>query len=149
LNTVTDLEVLEAKDGDRVINGRVLVAPGGRHMQLKRSGAQYVVEVRDGPLVNHHKPSVDVLFKSVAHCAGRNAIGAIFTGMGEDGARGLLEMRKSGAVTLAQDEASCVVYGMPKAAAELGAAQHVVALQDMADTLIQLGGVARPLKLGA
>ncbi|MFY7864072.1 protein-glutamate methylesterase/protein-glutamine glutaminase [Roseateles sp.] len=149
LNTVTDLEVLEAKDGDRVINGRVLVAPGGRHMQLKRSGAQYVVEVRDGPLVNHHKPSVDVLFKSVAHCAGRNAIGAIFTGMGEDGARGLLEMRKSGAVTLAQDEASCVVYGMPKAAAELGAAQHVVALQDMADTLLQLGGVARPPKFGA
>ncbi|MCV2368485.1 protein-glutamate methylesterase/protein-glutamine glutaminase [Roseateles oligotrophus] len=142
LNTVTDLEVIEAKDGDRVINGRVLVAPGGRHMQLKRSGAQYVVEVRDGPLVNHHKPSVDILFKSVAHCAGRNAIGAIFTGMGDDGARGLLEMRKSGAMTLAQDEASCVVYGMPKAAAELGAAQHVVALSDMAAVLLKLSGMA-------
>jgi two-component system chemotaxis response regulator CheB len=142
LNTVTDLEVLEAKDGDRVINGRVLVAPGGRHMQLKRSGAQYVVEVRDGPLVNHHKPSVDILFKSVAHCAGRNAIGAIFTGMGDDGARGLLEMRKAGAMTLAQDEASCVVYGMPKAAFELGAAQHVVALSDMAAALLKLSGMA-------
>jgi two-component system chemotaxis response regulator CheB len=142
LNTVTDLEVMEAKDGDRVINGRVLVAPGGKHMQLKRSGAQYVVEVRDGPLVNHHKPSVDILFKSVAHCAGRNAIGAIFTGMGDDGARGLLEMRKAGAMTLAQDEASCVVYGMPKAAFELGAAQHVVALSDMAAVLLKLSGMA-------
>ncbi|MEJ6006429.1 chemotaxis response regulator protein-glutamate methylesterase [Paucibacter sp. AS339] len=149
LNTVTDLEVMEAKDGDRVINGRVLVAPGGRHMQLKRSGAQYVVEVRDGPLVNHHKPSVDVLFKSVAHCAGRNAIGAIFTGMGDDGARGLLEMRKAGAMTLAQDEASCVVYGMPKAAAELGAAQHVVALSEMAAALLKLSGVAGGVRLEA
>jgi two-component system chemotaxis response regulator CheB len=142
LNNVTDLDVKEAKDGDRVINGRVLVAPGGRHMQLKRSGAQYVVEVRDGPLVNHHKPSVDILFKSVAHCAGRNAIGAIFTGMGDDGARGLLEMRKAGAMTLAQDEASCVVYGMPKAAVELGAAQHVMALSDMAAALLKLSGMA-------
>lgn len=138
LNSMSELEVLEAKDGDRVINGRVLVAPGGRHMQLRRSGAQYVVEVRDGPLVNHHKPSVDVLFKSVAQCAGRNAIGAIFTGMGEDGARGLLEMRKAGASTLAQDEASCVVYGMPKAAAEMGAAQHVVALSAMPAALLRL-----------
>lgn len=138
LNSMSELEVLEAKDGDRVINGRVLVAPGGRHMQLRRSGAQYVVEVRDGPLVNHHKPSVDVLFKSVAQCAGRNAIGAIFTGMGEDGARGLLEMRKAGATTLAQDEASCVVYGMPKAAAEMGAAQHVVALSAMPAALLRL-----------
>ncbi|PND40060.1 chemotaxis response regulator protein-glutamate methylesterase [Paucibacter aquatile] len=145
LNSITELEVLEAKDGDRVINGRVLVAPGGRHMQLKRSGAQYVVEVRDGPLVNHHKPSVDVLFKSVAHCAGRNAIGVIFTGMGDDGARGLLEMRKSGAATLAQDEASCVVYGMPKAAAELGAAQQVLPLSDIAPTLLRLNGVVAGL----
>lgn len=142
LNTMSDLEVLEAKDGDRVINGRVLVAPGGRHMQLKRSGAQYVVEVRDGPLVNHHKPSVDVLFKSVAQCAGRNAIGAIFTGMGDDGARGLLEMRKAGASTLAQDEASCVVYGMPKAAADLGAAQHIVSLTAAPAALIKLSGLA-------
>ncbi len=146
LNSVTELEVLEAKDGDRVINGRVLVAPGGRHMQVKRSGAQYVVEVRDGPLVNHHKPSVDVLFKSVAHCVGRNAIGAIFTGMGDDGARGLLEMRKSGAVTLAQDEASCVVYGMPKAAADMGAAQHVVPLAEMAAAVLRLSGVSHAAK---
>ncbi|MCV2421864.1 chemotaxis response regulator protein-glutamate methylesterase [Paucibacter sp. DJ2R-2] len=140
LDSICALEVLEAKDGDRVINGRVLVAPGGRHMQLRRSGAQYVVEVRDGPLVSHHKPSVDVLFKSVAQAAGRNAIGAIFTGMGEDGARGLLDMRRAGASTLAQDEASCVVYGMPKAAAELGAAEHIVALSDMPLTLQALAG---------
>ncbi|MCV2349992.1 chemotaxis response regulator protein-glutamate methylesterase [Paucibacter sp. Y2R2-4] len=149
LNSITELEVMEAKDGDRVINGRVLVAPGGRHMQLKRSGAQYVVEVRDGPLVNHHKPSVDVLFKSVAHCAGRNAVGAIFTGMGDDGARGLLEMRKAGAMTLAQDEASCVVYGMPKAAAELGAAQQILPLSEIPATLLRLSGVASALRPNA
>lgn len=142
LNSMSELEVQEARDGDRVINGRVLVAPGGRHMQLRRSGAQYVVEVRDGPLVNHHKPSVDVLFKSVAQCAGRNAIGAIFTGMGEDGARGLLEMRRAGATTLAQDEASCVVYGMPKAAAEMGAAQHIVELSAMPAALVKLCNLA-------
>lgn len=135
LSQSTELEVLEARDGDRVLNGRVLLAPGGKHMRLRRSGAQYQVEVRDGPLVGHHKPSVDVLFKSVAQVAGRNAIGALFTGMGEDGARGLLAMREAGARTLAQDEASCVVYGMPKAAVALGAVERVVALQDMAAVL--------------
>lgn len=131
LNGLCDLEVLEAKDGDRVINGRVLFAPGGRHMRLKRSGAQYVVEVFDGPLVNHHRPNVDVLFKSVAQCAGRNAIGVVMTGMGDDGARGLREMLNAGAKTAAQDEASCVVYGMPKEAVKHGGVQHVVSLDDM------------------
>ena len=131
LNDLFELEVLEARDGDRVINGRMLIAPGGRHMQLKRSGAQYVVEVRDGPVVNHHKPSVDVLFRSVAQAAGRNAIGVILTGMGDDGARGLLGMRRAGARTLAQDEASCVVYGMPKAAVDMGAVDQTVALDQM------------------
>ncbi|MBB5205673.1 two-component system chemotaxis response regulator CheB [Inhella inkyongensis] len=137
LARVSGFDVIEARDGDRVYPGRVLVAPGGKHMQLRRSGAQYLVEVKDGPLVNHHKPSVDVLFKSVAQCAGRNALGVILTGMGDDGARGLLEMRKAGAYTVAQDEASCVVYGMPKAAFELGAAAQVLALSAIPGALLQ------------
>ncbi|MDE2370903.1 MAG: chemotaxis response regulator protein-glutamate methylesterase [Burkholderiales bacterium] len=131
LDGLCAMEVKEARDGDRVIPGRVLIAPGGRHMQLQRNGAQYVVAVRDGPLVNRHKPSVDVLFKSVAQHAGRNALGVILTGMGDDGARGLLEMRQAGAVTAAQDEASCVVYGMPREAARMGAADHVLGLADI------------------
>jgi two-component system chemotaxis response regulator CheB len=133
LNSVVDMEVLEAKDGDRVINGRVLIAPGGKHMKLKRSGAQYVVEVRDGPLINHHRPSVDVLFKSVAQCAGRNAIGVIMTGMGDDGARGLKDMRDAGAVTCAQDEATCVVFGMPEVAIRMGGVRDVVPLNGIAN----------------
>ncbi|MDE1998768.1 MAG: chemotaxis response regulator protein-glutamate methylesterase [Burkholderiales bacterium] len=132
LNGICEMEVLEAKDGDRLINGRVLIAPGGRHMQLKRSGAQYVVEIKDGPLINHHRPSVDVLFRSVAACAGRNALGLIMTGMGDDGARGLKEMHEAGAYTAAQDEASCVVFGMPAVAIKMGAADDVVVLQDVA-----------------
>jgi two-component system chemotaxis response regulator CheB len=132
LDTLCDMEVLEARDGDRVMAGRVLIAPGGRHMKLRRSGAQYVVDIRDGPLINHHRPSVDVLFRSVAQCAGRNAVGVIMTGMGDDGAHGLLEMRQAGARTAAQDEASCVVWGMPKVALALGAVDDVVALGDVA-----------------
>lgn len=142
LNDLFEFEVLEARDGDRVIDGRMLIAPGGRHMQLKRSGAQYVVEVRDGPVVNHHKPSVDVLFRSVAQAAGRNAIGVILTGMGDDGARGLLSMRKAGARTLAQDEASCVVYGMPKAAVEMDAVDQSVGLAQMGAAIQGLLGRA-------
>lgn len=144
LNNLCDMEVMEARDGDRVINGRVLIAPGGRHMSLKRSGAQYVVEVRNGPFINHHRPSVDVLFRSVAACAGRNAIGVIMTGMGDDGARGLREMRDAGAYTAAQDEASCVVFGMPAEAIRLGAADDVVPLADLAGWLRQ--AAARPLR---
>ncbi len=136
LNGLCDLEVLEAKDGDRVINGRVLFAPGGRHMRLKRSGAQYVVEVFDGPLVNHHRPNADVLLKSVAQCAGRNAIGVVMTGMGDDGARGLKEMALAGAKTAAQDEASCVVFGMPREAIKHGGAQHVVNLDELPSWLM-------------
>jgi len=136
LNGLCDLEVLEAKDGDRVINGRVLFAPGGRHMRLKRSGAQYVVEVFDGPLVNHHRPNADVLLKSVAQCAGRNAIGVVMTGMGDDGARGLREMFNAGARTAAQDEASCVVYGMPREAVKHGGVQQVVSLDEMPSWLM-------------
>jgi two-component system chemotaxis response regulator CheB len=132
LNGLCEMEVKEARDGDRAIPGRVLIAPGGKHMQLTRSGAQYVVQVKDGPLVNRHKPSVDVLFKSVAHCAGRNALGVILTGMGDDGARGLLEMRQAGAQTAVQDEASCVVFGMPKEALRMGAASQALPLQQVA-----------------
>ncbi|MBL8326524.1 MAG: chemotaxis response regulator protein-glutamate methylesterase [Rubrivivax sp.] len=128
LNQLVPMEVKEAAHGDRLVTGRVLIAPGGRHLRLKRSGAHYVAEVSDGPLVNRHKPSVDVLFRSVAECAGANAIGALLTGMGDDGARGLLEMRRAGARTAAQDEASCVVFGMPAAAVNIGAADDVVSL---------------------
>jgi two-component system chemotaxis response regulator CheB len=135
LDNLCEIEVLEAKDGDKVIPGRALIAPGGRHMQLKRSGAQYVVEVSDGPLVNRHKPSVDVLFRSVARFAGRNAVGVIMTGMGDDGARGLKEMHDAGARTIAQDEESCVVYGMPKEAVKLGAVDRILPLQHIAAAL--------------
>jgi two-component system chemotaxis response regulator CheB len=135
LNSLCAMEIREAKDGDRVIPGRVLIAPGGKHMQLQRSGAQYGVAVRDGPLVNRHKPSVDVLFKSVAQHAGRNAVGVILTGMGDDGARGLLEMRQAGAATAAQDEASCVVFGMPREAIKLGAAAQVLPLSGVSPWL--------------
>ena len=145
LNGVCAMDVKEAADGDRVIDGRVLIAPGGRHMQLHRSGAQYVVSVRDGPLVNRHKPSVDVLFKSVAACAGANALGVILTGMGEDGARGLLDMRNAGALTAAQDEASCVVYGMSREAIRLGAASQVLPLSGMAGWLQQRSAQAAAL----
>ena len=141
LNEMCTMEVKEAVDGDRVIDGRVLIAPGGRHMQLHRSGAQYQVSVRDGPLVNRHKPSVDVLFKSVAHCAGANALGIILTGMGDDGARGLREMRDAGARTAAQDEASSVVYGMPREAVRLGAAEAVLPLGHLAGWLQQQAAI--------
>lgn len=132
LNSVSAIEVKEAANGDRVLPGRALIAPGGRHMLMKRNGAQYVVEVVDGPLVNRHRPSVDVLFRSVARCAGANALGIIMTGMGDDGAAGLLEMRTAGAQTLGQDEESCVVYGMPKEAVKKGAVQRSVPLSGIA-----------------
>ena len=127
----------EARDGDRVIPGLALIAPGGRHTMLKRSGAYYHVEVADGPLVSRHKPSVDVLFRSVAKYAGRNALGIIMTGMGDDGARGLKEMRDAGASTVAQDEASCVVFGLPKEAIKMGAAERVVSLNDIPRELMR------------
>lgn len=128
LDTLCQITVKEAENNDRVVPGRALIAPGGRHMLLKRSGAQYHVEVVDGPLVNRHRPSVDVLFRSVAKSAGANALGVIMTGMGDDGAAGLLEMRNQGARTLAQDEESCVVFGMPKEAIKRGGAERVVPL---------------------
>jgi two-component system, chemotaxis family, protein-glutamate methylesterase/glutaminase len=131
LNGLCQLDVREAKAGDRVMPGRALIAPGGRHMLLKRSGAQYHVDVIDGPLVSRHRPSVDVLFRSVAKCAGKNALGIIMTGMGDDGAHGLKELHDMGARTLAQDEATCVVYGMPKEAVKLGAVDRVLPLGEI------------------
>jgi two-component system chemotaxis response regulator CheB len=109
-----EVSVKEAEDGDTVMRGHVLIAPGGKHMLLERQGARYLVSVRDGPLVSRHRPSVDVLFRSAARCAGANAVGIIMTGMGDDGARGLLEMKQAGARTMAQDEASSIVFGMPR-----------------------------------
>lgn len=136
LNTVCQIEVKEAVSGDRIIPGRALIAPGGRHMLVKRSGAQYHVEIVDGPLISRHRPSVDVLFRSVAKCAGKNALGIILTGMGDDGAKGLREMRDMGARTLGQDEQSCVVYGMPKEALKLGALEQVFPLDEIAQEIM-------------
>jgi two-component system chemotaxis response regulator CheB len=138
LDALCAMEVKEAEDGDAVVSGRVLIAPGNRHMLLARRGAAYHVVVKDGPLVSRHRPSVDVLFKSAARSAGSNAVGALLMGMGADGAAGLKEMRAAGAETIAQDEASCVVFGMPKEAIRLEAAGHVVSLDAMAGTLLDL-----------
>jgi two-component system, chemotaxis family, protein-glutamate methylesterase/glutaminase len=139
LNSLCEIEVLEAKHGDRIIPGRALIAPGGRHLAVKLSGAQYHVEIMDGPPVNRHKPSVDVLFRSVAKYAGKNALGIIMTGMGDDGARGLKEMHDAGARTVAQDEQSCVVFGMPKEAIKLGAAERILSLSAMAGIIEAYG----------
>lgn len=138
LNELCKITVKEAEDGDTVIRGRALIAPGNMHLLLKRSGARYYVQLNEGPLVNRHRPSVDVLFRSFARYAGKNAIGIIMTGMGDDGAKGLLEMRKVGAKTIAQDEKSCVVFGMPKEAIRQGAAEKVVALEQIAPVMMKL-----------
>lgn len=135
LDRTCSLRVQEARSGDAVKDGTVLIAPGNHHLLLKRSGAKYHVECRQGPLVHHVRPSVDVLFQSVAKAAGPNAVGVILTGMGRDGAEGLLAMRRAGAATLAQDEESCVVYGMPKEAVARGAVEEIVPLSRMADVL--------------
>jgi two-component system, chemotaxis family, protein-glutamate methylesterase/glutaminase len=135
LDRLSEIEVKEAASGDRILPGRALIAPGGKHMMIKRSGAFYQVEVVDGPLVSRHKPSVDVLFRSAAKFAGKNALGIIMTGMGDDGAKGLKEMHDVGARTIAQDEDSCVVFGMPKEAIKLGAADEVIPLDAMAKAI--------------
>jgi len=140
LNGICQIEVKEAQNSDRVVPGRALIAPGGRHMLLRRNGAQYFVEVMDGPLVNRHRPSVDVLFRSVAKCAGANALGVIMTGMGDDGAAGLAEMRAAGARTVAQDEESCVVFGMPKEAIKRGAVEKTLPLNTLAREIMQFDG---------
>jgi two-component system chemotaxis response regulator CheB len=138
LDQLCRVTVKEAQDNDTVIRGRALIAPGNLHTILKRSGARYFVEVRDGPLVSRHRPSVDVLFRSAARYAGRNAIGVIMTGMGDDGAKGLLEMKEAGAQTIAQNEATCVVFGMPQEAIKLGAAIRVLPLEDIAGAVLRM-----------
>lgn len=140
LDHVCEIEVREAVQGDRIIPGRALIAPGGTHMLVKRSGAQYQVDIVQGPPVSRHRPSVDVLFRSVARSAGSNALGIIMTGMGDDGARGLKEMRDAGARTLGQDEESCVVYGMPREAFKLGAVERELPLEQIASAILGVRG---------
>ncbi|MHB1223833.1 MAG: protein-glutamate methylesterase/protein-glutamine glutaminase [Gemmatimonadaceae bacterium] len=137
LNQLCAMEVREARDQDAVVPGVALIAPGNRHMLLQASGARYLVRVKDGPPVHHQRPAVDVLFQSVARAAGPNAVGVVLTGMGGDGAKGMLAMREAGARTFAQDEESCVVFGMPKEAIRLGAAEEVVALDDVAERMLE------------
>jgi two-component system chemotaxis response regulator CheB len=132
LDSLCQISVKEARTGDTVMRGQALIAPGNHHLLLKRSGARYYVEVTDGPLVNRHRPAVDVLFRSTARYAGANAIGVILTGMGDDGARGMLEMKQAGAFTVAQDEASCVVFGMPAEAIKRGGVDRVLPLDRIA-----------------
>jgi len=137
LNNICEVEVKEAEDGDRVVPGRVLIAPGSHHMLVVRDGSQFRVKVIDGPLVNRHRPSVDVLFRSVANEAGANAMGVILTGMGDDGALGMLEMKETGSFTIAQDEASCIVYGMPKEAVLKGGVSKELPLASIPQEIIQ------------
>jgi two-component system, chemotaxis family, protein-glutamate methylesterase/glutaminase len=136
LNSTCRVSVKEAENDDTVIRGRVLIAPGNKHTLLKRSGARYYVEVKDGPLVSRHRPSVDVLFRSTARYAGKNAVGIIMTGMGDDGAKGMQEMKEAGAFNIAQDEASCVVFGMPKEAIKLGGVDRILPLGIIAKEII-------------
>jgi len=136
LNEVCAIEVREAKDDDYLVPGMALLAPGGKHMVLHKSGARYFVKLKEGPAVHHQKPSVDVLFQSVARSAGKNAVGVILTGMGSDGAAGLLEMKKNGAHTIAQDEKTCVVFGMPKEAINAGAVDETLSIDDIARAML-------------
>ena len=137
LNGLCAMEVREAKDGDMIVPGLALLAPGNFHMLVRRNRARYVVQVKTGPSVFHQRPAVDVLFHSAAEHIGQNAVGVLLAGMGYDGARGLLAMKEAGAQTLAQDEASCVVFGMPKEAFRLGAADHIVSLPHMPEQILE------------
>ena len=136
LNTLSQVQVKEATDGEYLATGKVLIAPGNQHMEIRRSGINYYVTLFDGPMVFHQRPAVEILFNSVAKYAGQNAVGAILTGMGKDGAQGLLNMRNAGASTVAQDEKTCIVFGMPKEAIDLGAAQVIKPLPQIAQTLL-------------
>jgi two-component system chemotaxis response regulator CheB len=140
LDSICRLQVKEAADNDTVVRGQALLAPGNKHTLLKRSGARYYVEVREGPLVSRHRPSVDVLFRSAARYGGRNVVGIILTGMGDDGAKGMLEMKEAGAYNIAQDEASCVVFGMPNEAIKLGGVDKVLPLERIASTVLSQCG---------
>jgi two-component system chemotaxis response regulator CheB len=149
LDSLCEVQVKEAEQNDRVIPGLVLIAPGTDHMLLRRSGAQYRVEIKNGPLVSRHRPSVDVLFRSVAQSAGSNAVGIIMTGMGDDGAQGLLEMHNTGALTVAQNEATSVVYGMPKEAVKRGAVDIEVPIDDIPEIIFRAPSRAAYLKAAA
>jgi two-component system chemotaxis response regulator CheB len=138
MNEICEVEVREAKDGDHLMNGLVLIAPGNYHMTLERSGAVYIVRINQGPLVSRHRPSVDVLFESVANFAGKNSLGVILTGMGADGASGIKKMKETGAITIAQDEKSSIVFGMPKVAIEFGGIDHIVSLEQIAKKISEL-----------
>lgn len=138
LDSICRVTVKEAQDNDTVVRGRALIAPGNHHVLLKRSGARYYVEIKDGPLVSRHRPSVDVLFRSAARYAGKNAVGVIMTGMGDDGAHGMKEMHDAGAITIAQDEATCIVYGMPHEAVKLGGVNKIMPLQNIAGEVLRL-----------
>lgn len=142
LDRLSQISVKEAEEGERVLPGHAYIAPGDHHLKLARSGANYVVRLDDGPPVNRHRPSVDVLFHSAAEYAGRNAVGVILTGMGKDGAAGLLEMRNAGAPTIAQDEASCVVFGMPREAIALGGACEVITLEGIPARMMALAAAS-------
>ncbi|AUX72956.1 protein-glutamate methylesterase/protein-glutamine glutaminase [Erwinia pyrifoliae] len=147
LNKLCQITVKEAEDGERILPGHAYIAPGAMHLELARSGANYQVKLNDGPSVNRHKPSVDVLFNSVAHFAGRNAVGVILTGMGSDGAAGMLAMNKAGAWTIAQNEASCVVFGMPREAIALGGASEVVDLHQISQHMLAKISVGQALRI--
>ena len=138
LNSICRITVKEAENNDTVVRGRALIAPGNHHLLLKRSGARYFVEIKEGPLVSRHRPSVDVLFRSAARYAGKNAVGVIMTGMGDDGASSMKEMYEAGAVTIAQDEASCVVFGMPAEAIKHGGVHKVLSLDRIAQEVLRL-----------
>jgi len=140
LDGLCHITVKEAESNDTMLRGRALIAPGNHHMLLRRSGARYYVDIKDGPLVCRHRPSVDVLFRSAARYAGKNAVGVILTGMGDDGARGMLEMKQAGATTIAQDEETSVVFGMPKEAIKLGAVDKVLPLEAVAGAILGLTG---------
>nr|WP_281175857.1 chemotaxis response regulator protein-glutamate methylesterase [Kiloniella spongiae] len=143
LNKISAVSISEAKHGERVLPGHVYIAPGGKHLKLHRSGANYLCQLTDEEAVSGHKPSVDVLFRSTSEAAGKNAIGVILTGMGKDGAAGMLELREVGAKTFGQDEASCVVYGMPKAAYDIGAVEHQVSLNKITEAMLNACGAAK------
>jgi len=147
LNKLCQITVKEAEDGERVLPGHAYIAPGDRHMELARSGANYQIKITDGPAVNRHRPSVDVLFRSVAQYAGRNAVGVILTGMGNDGAAGMLEMHRAGAYTLAQNEASCVVFGMPREAIASGGVSEVVDLSQISQRMLAQISAGQALRI--
>jgi two-component system chemotaxis response regulator CheB len=148
LNQTCRVEVKEAAAGDRIVRGRALVAPGNRHLLVRREGVHLVAELSDAPLVSRHRPSVDVLFRSVAQAAGPAAVGVILTGMGDDGVAGLAEMKEAGALTFAQDEASCVVFGMPKEAIARGAVDRVLPLSRIPWAVLEAAGTETPLRAG-